>query len=62
MAIPIIKGLTMRALKNLKKFKSGKDTTVEDFVKGKNLKDFDKMSPGQYKKMKEKGLVSDLQN
>jgi hypothetical protein len=56
MAIPIIKGLTMRALKNLKKFKSGKDTTVEDFVKGKNLKDFDKMSPGQYKKMKEKEL------
>jgi len=56
MAKPIIIGSTIKALKKLKKFKSGKDTTVEDFVKGKKLKDFDNMTPGQYRKIKEKEL------
>jgi len=37
--IPIIGAMTARMLKNLKKFKSGKDTTIKDFVEGKNLKD-----------------------
>tara|TARA_R100000231_G_C5240588_1_gene139645 strand:- start:85 stop:318 length:234 start_codon:yes stop_codon:yes gene_type:complete len=37
--IPIIGAMTARMLKKLKKFKSGKDTTIKDFVEGKNLKD-----------------------
>tara|TARA_R100001129_G_C5254707_1_gene229357 strand:+ start:463 stop:696 length:234 start_codon:yes stop_codon:yes gene_type:complete len=37
--IPIVGAMTARMLKKLKKFKSGKDTTIKDFVEGKNLKD-----------------------
>ena len=37
--IPIVGAMTAKMLKKLKKFKSGKDTTIKDFVEGKNLKD-----------------------
>ena len=37
--IPIIGAMTARMLKKLKKMQSGKDTTIKDFVEGKNLKD-----------------------